>query len=73
MEFYSLVNEETEELIADIIKFENNHFVAYFFKYKIIQVFISIFDLSDYMKNHEDFDEIKWKLIKDGVKELIEE
>jgi hypothetical protein len=53
MEFYSLVNEETEELIADIIKFENNHFVGYFFKNKIIKEFISIFDLSDYMEQSQ--------------------
>ena len=70
MEFYYLIDEETNELIADIVKFENEHFVGYFHKFKILQEFIDIFDFYDYMKNSKDLDGLKWKLI---YEEIIEQ
>ncbi len=69
MNFYSLVEKDTQELLADIIEFENGEFVGYFYRFKQLQAFINKDDMDDYIKFNRDLDGLDIELIKDGVEE----
>ena len=69
MEFYSLVNKDNDELLADIIEFENGEYVGYFHKSKELQTFINKEDMSDYIENDIDLFGLCMELFHEGVVE----
>ena len=71
MVFYSLINQETEDLLADIIEFENGQYVGYFYLSQALYVFIDREDLNDFIKCDRFLEGLNIELIKEGVEEII--
>ncbi len=70
MEFYSLVEKQSEKLLADIIEFENGEICGYFYhNCKGLMQFINFEDLSDFIKYNRYLSCFETELIKEGVKE----
>ena len=73
MEFYSLVKIDSEQLIADIILYENGELSGYFYNYKQLHLFINWEDYLDFVQTAEGIDYDKTKLIKEGIMEENDE